>query len=143
MNFFLNINLFSTKKKVFCNFIQIHNEIISFLIFRLMYGLKWLKKWNQILDQLEANLLVKLDQLLVRFAFFRILIWKIIRNGKNLANNEFIYMFVQSIGSGGVNWPCNEELAHNNITHPMSTPNNDSNNSSVQSNSNRLELYSK
>ena len=130
-------------KKNFCNFIQIHNEIISFLIFRLMYGLKWPKKWNQILDQLEANLLVKLDQLLVRFAFFRILIWKIIRNGKNLANNEFIYMFVQSIGSGGVNWPCNEELAHNNITHPMSTPNNDSNNSSVQSNSNRLELYSK
>ena len=56
--------------------------------------------------------------------------------------NLFIF-FIQSIGSGGVNWPCNEELAHNNITHPMSTPNNDSNNSSVQSNSNRLELYSK
>merc|ERR1712226_278446 len=31
---------------------------------------------------------------------------------------------------------CNEELAHNNITHPMSTPNDASNNSSVQSNSN-------
>ena len=43
------------------------------------------------------------------------------------------------IGSGGVNWPNEEILAHNNITHPMSsTPNNDSNNSSVQSNSNRL-----
>ena len=67
----------------------------------------------------------------------------VIGKGKSSKLWQIKIFFVQSIGSGGVNWPCNEELAHNNITHPMSTPNNDSNNSSVQSNSNRLELYSK